>query len=411
MSKSILFLTTMYPDGIRRGTKVCHYFTYEWTKMGYDVLVINYRSMFPPIYTTVAGWFPKLAEKIVKNDVEMDRNMECVYHEEDGIPVYSTPIFKYIPHGKYPKGSINKKLKEILSIMKERQFKPDMIIGHFYNPQLEIINRLKIYYPAAPTCVVLHETNMEIIRNNYKHSISQLLDGIDVLGYRSYPIKDYFETAFGSHKYFMCFSGVSQPYLTIEQKPQKSFSDAPISQFIYVGQLIERKYPIKVVAALNNVYSDAPYHLNYIGKHEFVYPEVKRYVDEHCLNDKVDFVGQVPRDEIIRYYDQADCFIMISRDEVFGLVYLEAMSRGCITIASRNEGMQGIIEDGVNGFLCEAGNGEELASIIKRINSLSAEEKNAISQKARETAVRLSDYNVAKTYIDAVENARRDGKK
>lgn len=410
MRKNIVFLTTMYPDGIRRGTKVCHYFTNEWKKMGYNVLVVNYRSMFPPLYTTVAGWFPKLAEKIVKNDVEMDRNMECVYHEEDGIPVYSTPIFKYIPHGKYPKKSINKKLRELQSIMEKRQFMPDMIIGHFYNPQLELINRLKGYYPDASTCVVLHETNMNVIKNNYKHNIKQLLQGIDIIGFRSYPIKKHYEEAFGFHNHFMCFSGVSQPYLTMEQESQKGFGDGPISNFIYVGQLIERKYPIKVVEALHKVYTNESYHLNYVGKHEFVYPEVKRFVDEHHLNDKVDFVGQVPRDEIIKYYDEADCFVMISRDEVFGLVYLEAMSRGCITIASRNEGMQGIIEDGINGFLCEAGNGEELVSIIKRINSLSAEEKNSISQKARETATRLSDYNVAKTYIEAVENSRCYGK-
>lgn len=396
----------MYPDGIRRGTKVCHYFTNEWNKMGYSVVVVNFRSMFPPIYTTVASWFPRLAEKFVGNDVEMDRNMECLYHEEDGIPVYSTPIFKYIPHGKYPKSSINKKLKEVIAIMNERQFKPDMIIGHFYNPQLELINRLKVFYPDAPTCIVLHETNMGIIRRNYKHSIENLLKGIDILGFRSYPIKGYYEAEFGMHKYFMCFSGVSKPYLKTPQVSQKKFSDGPLKQFIYVGQMIERKYPICVIEALYRVYEDKPYHLNYIGKHEIVYPEVKRFVDDKKLNDKVDFVGQVPRDEIIHYYNQAECFVMISRDEVFGLVYLEAMARGCITIASRNEGMHGIIEDGVNGFLCEAGNCDELCEIIQRINKLSFDEKIAISRKARETAEKLSDYNVAKVYIEAVEKSR-----
>lgn len=394
----------MYPDGIRRGTKVCHYFTYEWSKMGYNVVVVNYRSMFPPVYTTVAGWFPKLAEKIVGNDVEMDRNMDCVFHEEDGIPVYSTPIYKYIPHGKYPHFSIEKKLRELHQIMEERRFEPDMIIGHFYNPQLELINRLKADYPNACTCVVLHETNMPLIRKNYKRNIEDLLKGIDVIGFRSYPIKDLFEAEFGKHRHFMCFSGVSQPYLQL-QKP-KQFGDGPISQFIYVGQLIGRKYPGKVIESLNKVYGSNSYHLNYVGKHEFVYPEVKKYVDDNGLSDKVDFVGQVPRDEIIKYYDNADCFIMISRDEVFGLVYLEAMARGCITVASKNEGMQGIIEDGVNGFLCEAGNGDELCQIIKRINKMTATDKKVISDRARETAMSLTDYNVAKTYIDAVENAK-----
>lgn len=406
MCKQILFLTTMYPNNLRRGTKVCHYFTYQWKKMGYNVLVVNYRSMFPPIYTTVAGWFPKLAEKIVKNDVEMDRNMDCVYHEEDGIPVYSTPIFKYIPHGKYPKISINKKLKELRIIMKERDFEPDMIIGHFYNPQLELIGRLKQYYPYAKTCVVFHELNMSIIRNNYKNNMDSLMAGIDIVGYRSHPIKQMFENEFGRHKSFMCFSGVSQSYLTTPQTRARSFNNGPLNRFIYVGQFIERKYPGKVIEALNHVYGDNDYHLDYIGKFEFVYPAVEKYVEDNNLAEKVSFKGQVPRDEIISYYDNADCFIMISKWEVFGLVYLEAMSRGCITIAARNEGMQGIIEDGVNGFLCEAGNSAELANIIERINKMTADEKKRISDAGRITAKELSDYNVAKTYIEAVENCK-----
>jgi glycosyltransferase involved in cell wall biosynthesis len=96
---------------------------------------------------------------------------------------------------------------------------------------------------------------------------------------------------------------------------------------------------------------------------------------------------------------------MISRGEVFGLVYLEAMSRGCITIAGKGEGMEGIIEHGINGFLCEPGNANELASLIKHINTLSAEEKKTISDRARAKATELSDYNVAKNYIENVLNS------
>ncbi len=46
--------------------------------------------------------------------------------------------------------------------------------------------------------------------------------------------------------------------------------------------------------------------------------------------------------------------VMNSRNEAFGLVYFEAMARGCIIITSRKEGFDGIIQDGVNGFLFKA---------------------------------------------------------
>ena len=82
------------------------------------------------------------------------------------------------------------------------------------------------------------------------------------------------------------------------------------------------------------------------------------------------------------------------------MVYLEAMARGCITIASRDEGFDGIIRDGVNGFLCKAGDEAELASILKRIKEMPQEELHRISDNAVSTAHELTDERVAKDYLN-----------
>ena len=50
---------------------------------------------------------------------------------------------------------------------------------------------------------------------------------------------------------------------------------------------------------------------------------------------------------------ESDIFILPSRNETFGMVYMEAMASGCITVCSKNDGVDGIIRDGINGFLCE----------------------------------------------------------
>ena len=93
---------------------------------------------------------------------------------------------------------------------------------------------------------------------------------------------------------------------------------------------------------------------------------------------------------------------MISKDEAFGLVYIEAMARGCIVIASKNEGMEGIIVHGLNGFLCEAGNQQELESIIKMIRSLPVSTLKSISEQAIRTASELTDVKVANNYISEI---------
>ena len=407
MNKNILFLSTMYPNPLRPGTKVCHYFTKQWQKMGYDVLVIHYRSMFPRIYTDLAALFPGLAIRYIGNHVEMDRNKNIVEHDEEGIPVYSIPIFKYVPHGKYPKKSIRDSVQQILKILQEKDFEPDAIVGHFFNPTLEVVGLLKKHYPKARTCVSLHELNPVVIKKCYPKDYMDIINGVDVVGFRSVPIKERFEAIFGNkHKSLVCWSGTPEVYLNTPQTCERKFTDGPLQSFLYVGQTIKRKFPKETVEGVHKAMVNENFKLTYVGSEDLGYAETKAYIDANGLKEKVTFTGKVPREEIIRYYDSNDCFILISKWEVFGLVYLEAMSRGCITIAGKGEGMEGIIEHGVNGFFCEPGNATELAEIIRYINSLSASEKRSISDKAREKATELSDYNVAKKYLEDVTNKK-----
>ena len=99
---------------------------------------------------------------------------------------------------------------------------------------------------------------------------------------------------------------------------------------------------------------------------------------------------------------EAECFVMVSAPEAFGLVYLEAMGKGLITIGTRDQGIDGVIVDGYNGFLCDAGNVEELAGIINKINALTPAERQAISFRAIQTVSELTDVKAAQKYMDAV---------
>ena len=168
-----------------------------------------------------------------------------------------------------------------------------------------------------------------------------------------------------------------------------------------MGEMIERKYPAQILDALKITYPAGDFHISYIGSGQQI-SVIESKMREFGLSRQVSLLGRIPRDEIKSNYDAAQCMIMISKGEAYGLVYLEAMARGCITIASRDEGMDGVIKDGVNGFLCKAGDFNELASVIKRINALPIEERMIISNKAIETAKWLTDANAAKMYVDDI---------
>ena len=392
----------MYPDPLRPGTEVCHYYTREWQNMGYNVIVINMRSMFPRIYTDMATLFPKLAKRYVGNHVEMDRNMNIISHKVDNIQVYSIPIFKYIPHGKYPKKSILKTIDIIENIIKDNDFEPNAIIGHFFNPTTEVIYELKKIHKTAKSCIVFHE-GPGGMQKHYKNNAKEMLNSFDVIGFRHKTMKEWYETVFGKlDKTFVCYSGTKPTYLKTKCTIDKQFDNPNLTKFLYVGQFTYNKCVRSNVEALNVCYPNRDFHFTCVGSGGTALEEIQNYIKEEHLENNISFMGQIDRDKIIEYYDHNQCFIMISKSEAFGLVYLEAMARGCICIGTRGQGIDGVIIDGENGFLCKGGDAQELAQIINRINSLTAEEKQRISDNARRTAEELSDYNVAKMYIDIV---------
>lgn len=397
--KNILLLTTMYPTpNSEHHTPVCHYFAKEWQKMGYSVKVIHYKSYFPIVFYWIARLFSKQIIKFIGNDfIETKRQNKELHFIKDDILIYSIPIFKLFPHGKYSKTAISKQINRILEINAMDKFIPDAIIGHFHNPQIEIISKMKEIYPSARSCIVLHES-ASTIKQTYSKNYNTLINSIDVWGFRSKTIEKEFNEIFGRRNSFICYSGV--PAIYINNKISRNFTNR-ISKFIYIGQLIERKFPASILRAINKVNKNIDYHVIFIGS-GYKREEIVNVANSLDINDRITLKGNLVRDKILNYLDNSECFIMISKGEAFGLVYLEAMARGCITIGSRNEGIDGVIKHGFNGFLCEAGNSDELANILNHIYTLSPDELLTISKNAIETAISMSDYNVAENYIQKV---------
>ena len=130
--------------------------------------------------------------------------------------------------------------------------------------------------------------------------------------------------------------------------------------------------------------------------------ELEDCAKKNCFSDRIVFTGRVERDALIKMMYQSDAFALVSEKEVFGLVYLEAMLQGCIVIAAKGGGVDGIIVDGVNGFLCEQGNYKELSKIISKILRMTDTERKQISEKATITAAQYSDSKVAKRYLSNI---------
>ena len=54
--------------------------------------------------------------------------------------------------------------------------------------------------------------------------------------------------------------------------------------------------------------------------------KIKHYISKHNLTGQVKLLGRVDRKNVQIHINNSQVFIMISKDETFGLVYLEAMA-------------------------------------------------------------------------------------
>lgn len=400
MSKRrILLLTTIYPSPdfkIANNTNVVHYFVREWVKMGYDVRVVfNY-----PIYMRALHWVARLCKNLLASkfntSVTAHYTNKDLEFEMDGVNVVRMPLYKPLPHGAVPQKQIDKQVEKIHDYCMKEDFVPDVIVAHNFYPHIPMVNALHDkYFKDSRTAIVIHKQRLQML--DYISNREEQIEKIDLWGYRSMPLKQEFENAVGERNHhFMCYSGIPSSFL--HQEVARNF-DKPLSKFVYVGSFIRRKHADKVVDALHE--QSMPFTLDFVGdganRHK-----VEKLVESYGLTENVTFHGFVDRAAVPNFVKKAECFVMISEEETFGLVYLEAMSMGCLTIASRGEGMDGIIIDGENGFLCKAGDAYELAATIRRINALSTEKKNRISANARKTALRLTDTAVAKMYAESL---------
>jgi phosphatidylinositol alpha-1,6-mannosyltransferase len=89
-------------------------------------------------------------------------------------------------------------------------------------------------------------------------------------------------------------------------------------------------------------------------------PRLKARAAAAGLDRSVVFPGFVTPQTLDALYRGAAVFAMPSRDEGFGLVYLEAMAHGLPCVGSTHDAARDVIDDGITGFLVDQADREAL---------------------------------------------------
>ena len=106
---------------------------------------------------------------------------------------------------------------------------------------------------------------------------------------------------------------------------------------------------------------------------------LKSLINKYKLNENIFLLGLLDRNQVALNMQQCDCFILASRFETFGIVYIEAMNYGKPVIASITGGPDTFVNDKC-GILIENENVEEIKNaMIDMINNYEKYDKRYIS--------------------------------
>jgi glycosyltransferase involved in cell wall biosynthesis len=130
---------------------------------------------------------------------------------------------------------------------------------------------------------------------------------------------------------------------------------------------------------------------------------VEAEFSRHCGNRAI-FLGNKRHEEIVRYYSAADFSILPSLMEATSISGLEAMAAGLPLVGTSVGGIPELIKEGINGYLCNPADPEDLA---RQINTLLAEDFPAMGQNSRKMVEEQFDWQqIAAQTLDAYRLVR-----
>lgn len=178
------------------------------------------------------------------------------------------------------------------------------------------------------------------------------------------------------------FKRESSQFETKKEKLKEELGIKNESIVLYVGQLIERKGVKYLLRAYSRLKRENDVACLIVGDG----PQ-RRELADLCTKENIKdvfFVDYKQLEELPEYYAVSDLFVLPSTQEVWGLVLNEAMACGLPVVTTDKVGASmDLVKDGVNGYVVEAGNVEQLYQAMRKILS-SPELKLSMGNKSQD---------------------------
>lgn len=204
--------------------------------------------------------------------------------------------------------------------------------------------------------------------------------------------------------------GYFAPFLMEPQIPpeKKSYFNKDRINVFCIGKYQERKNHFMMVQAVEALLDKYSLHLTIAGEvsndfHRKYFASLRKYIKEHHLEEKVTLLQNLNKEKVLEQYAQADVYVVPSTQEPASITVIEAMAFSLPAISGTDNGTASYIEEGVNGYVFEDNNKEDL---IKKLEHIVCDRDNIpkMGKAGYESVINRFQF---KSYYEVVEEIRR----
>ena len=227
----------------------------------------------------------------------------------------------------------------------------------------------------------------------------------------SEPLMSVLEDIYVNKNRAVISMGCDTSFFGKEHYKENLFGQGDKKVILFVGRLAEKKgvtYLIEAMKYINDailvIAGDGPL------KEKLTQQAEKMCKEKQC--ECIKFIGAKTHEQLRSIYASSDIFVMPSitaKDgdkEGFGLVMLEAMASGLPVVASRSGGIGEVIQNKINGLLCDEKNITQFTENINFILNNSKFQQQLIANELA-TAARYDYGTQAKFYTETINNIYR----
>ena len=374
-------------------TRFLYDYAIEWYRQGHQVIVLHFAIRYPGFAPSTIWFLENIFRFKLRHHLRHPEAVRRADYQSEGVFIHRFPVTKWIPHRDYSARTTKRLIGCAQKMLGTKAREVDVILSDFFSPSLFIATGLSAEL-GVPFFQAMHEADLHYLRR-YPARMLPALGNARAMLFRSKAMMDQ-----GIR------NGIpltSEPYIMYSGIPgtvPMGSARTHVRRLLYVGSLIPRKRVNVLLEALAEAKVRDRFHLTVVGQGPCE-GDLRAQAAKLQLEDRVSFLGQVTRDKVFEAMGEADAFIMVSVD-TFGMVYVEAMSQGCVPVAAVGQGMDGLIVDGINGFLVELDDAAKLASVLHKLGSLNGAQVHALSTNALHTVREMRNDSLARNLVNDV---------